>query len=171
MRALGGALLPVTSLRLFASARSAGKTIEWNGHDITVEDAETADYSARYCARGSTSKELAPRAKAAGAIVIDNPVPGAWTTTSATPGGRRRPPLDPQGHRRQPQLHHDGRHPVMKPLADEAGLEAMIISTYQAVSVPDSVFASLMSRPRRSAPTVRSSPRRAACRSTRARTS
>ena len=36
---------PVTSLRLFASARSAGKTIEWNGQDITVEDAETADYS------------------------------------------------------------------------------------------------------------------------------
>ena len=35
----------MTSLRLFASARSAGKTIEWNGQDITVEDAETADFS------------------------------------------------------------------------------------------------------------------------------
>ena len=59
---------PVTSLRLFASARSAGKTIEWNGQDITVEDAETADYSgldiALFSAGGSTSKELAPRVAA-----------------------------------------------------------------------------------------------------------
>ena len=50
----------MTSLRLFASARSAGKTIEWNGQDITVEDAETADYSgldiAPFSAGGSTSK-------------------------------------------------------------------------------------------------------------------
>ena len=35
---------------------------------------------------------------------------------------------------RQPQLHHDGRHAGHEAAADEAGLEAMIISTYQAVS-------------------------------------
>ena len=35
---------PVDSLRLFASARSAGRTLEWKGGDITVEDAATADY-------------------------------------------------------------------------------------------------------------------------------
>ncbi len=36
---------PVGELRLFASARSAGRTIEWNGREITVEDAATADYA------------------------------------------------------------------------------------------------------------------------------
>ena len=36
---------PVTTLRLFASARSAGLTIEWNGQSIIVEDATEADPS------------------------------------------------------------------------------------------------------------------------------
>ncbi|MEO7430138.1 MAG: aspartate-semialdehyde dehydrogenase, partial [Acidimicrobiales bacterium] len=35
---------PVTELRLFASARSAGTTITWEGTDLTVEDAATADW-------------------------------------------------------------------------------------------------------------------------------
>ncbi|MFM9112160.1 MAG: aspartate-semialdehyde dehydrogenase, partial [Actinomycetota bacterium] len=34
---------PLTSLRFFASARSAGSVVEWNGQTITVEDAATAD--------------------------------------------------------------------------------------------------------------------------------
>lgn len=34
---------PIKSLRLFSSARSAGKVITWQGQDITVEDAATAD--------------------------------------------------------------------------------------------------------------------------------
>ena len=71
---------PVTSLRLFASARSAGKTIEWNGHDISVEDATTADYAGLdiviFSAGGATSTQLAPKVAAAGAIVIDNS--SAW---------------------------------------------------------------------------------------------
>src|SRR4051794_24256160 len=36
---------PVTELRLFASARSAGSTIDWKGTAVTVEDAATADYT------------------------------------------------------------------------------------------------------------------------------
>jgi aspartate-semialdehyde dehydrogenase len=36
---------PVASLRLFASARSAGSTLPWNEGEIVVEDAATADYS------------------------------------------------------------------------------------------------------------------------------
>ena len=36
---------PVDEIRLFASARSAGKTIEWNGTQVTIEDASTADYT------------------------------------------------------------------------------------------------------------------------------
>src|ERR1700754_4371666 len=54
---------PVTQLRLFASARSAGRTLPWGDTEITVEDAATADYSGLdivlFSAGGGTSRELA----------------------------------------------------------------------------------------------------------------
>ena len=63
---------PIAQLRLFASARSAGKVID----GVSVEDAEAADYSGLdivlFSAGGATSKALAPRVAAAGAVVIDN---------------------------------------------------------------------------------------------------
>jgi aspartate-semialdehyde dehydrogenase len=137
---------PVTSLRLFASARSAGKTIEWTGpdgvaQDIVVEDASTADYSgvdiAIFSAGGSTSKELAPKVAAAGAIVIDNS--SAWRMDSDVP--LVVPEVNaaalksiPKGIVANPNCTTMVAMPVLKPLADEAGLEALIVSTYQAVS-------------------------------------
>ena len=58
---------PLASLRLFASARSAGSTIVFEGREIVVEDAETADYAGLdvvfFSAGGSTSKTLAPRSR------------------------------------------------------------------------------------------------------------
>lgn len=36
---------PVEQLRLFASARSAGRTVPWRDGEVTVEDAATADYT------------------------------------------------------------------------------------------------------------------------------
>lgn len=132
---------PVTSLRLFASPRSAGKTIEWKGEDIVVEDAATADYSgidiAIFSAGGSTSKELAPKVAAAGAIVIDNS--SAWRMDPDVP--LVVPEVNaaalqsiPKGIVANPNCTTMVAMPVLKPLADEAGLEALIVSTYQAVS-------------------------------------
>src|SRR5436309_291019 len=67
---------PVGSLRLFASARSAGKRRSWQDREIVVEDAATADYSGLdivfFSAGAETSRKLAPVVAAAGAIVIDN---------------------------------------------------------------------------------------------------
>jgi len=132
---------PVTSLRLFASARSAGKAIEWNGRDITVEDAATADYSGLdvvlFSAGGATAKELAPKVAAAGAIVIDNS--SAWRMDPEVP--LVVPEVNaaalqsiPKGIVANPNCTTMVAMPVMKPLSDEAGLEAMVVSTYQAVS-------------------------------------
>jgi len=132
---------PVTSLRLFASARSAGKAIEWNGRDITVEDAATADYSGLdvvlFSAGGATAKELAPKVAAAGAIVIDNS--SAWRMDPDVP--LVVPEVNaaalqsiPKGIVANPNCTTMVAMPVMKPLSDEAGLEAMVVSTYQAVS-------------------------------------
>src|SRR5688572_1108469 len=72
--------VPVSEIRYFASARSAGRTLPWDGADIPVEDAATADYAGLdvvlFSAGGATSRELAPRVAAAGATVIDNS--SAW---------------------------------------------------------------------------------------------
>ncbi|MFQ5558150.1 MAG: aspartate-semialdehyde dehydrogenase, partial [Acidimicrobiales bacterium] len=61
---LGERAFPVDGLRLFASARSAGSTIGWEGRDITVEAAASADYSGLgvvlFSAGAATSRSLAP---------------------------------------------------------------------------------------------------------------
>src|SRR6476469_9784212 len=71
---------PVSEIRYFASARSAGTTLPWQGTDITVEDAELADPSgldvALFSAGATSSRTLAPKFAAAGVIVIDNS--SAW---------------------------------------------------------------------------------------------
>ncbi len=67
---------PVDSLRLMASSRSAGRTVETKWGDVAVEDLTTADPSgidiALFSAGGARSKEFAPHFAAAGVTVIDN---------------------------------------------------------------------------------------------------
>jgi aspartate-semialdehyde dehydrogenase len=67
---------PVKEIRFFASARSAGTALPWNGEEISVEDAATADPHgldiAIFSAGSRAARELAPRFAAAGAMVIDN---------------------------------------------------------------------------------------------------
>lgn len=67
---------PVSELKLFASARSAGKQVEALGKTITIEEAtetcfEGLDY-VLFSANGSLSKALCPAAAKAGAVAIDN---------------------------------------------------------------------------------------------------
>src|ERR1700759_2958031 len=79
-RILSSRHFPVDDIRFFASSRSAGTTLQWDGVDIRIEDAELADPSgldiALFSAGKTTSKEIAPRFAQAGAIVIDNS--SAW---------------------------------------------------------------------------------------------
>ena len=67
---------PLTSLRLLASHRSAGKVVSTPWGDVTIEDLATADPAgidiALFSAGGARSKEYAPQFAAAGAVVIDN---------------------------------------------------------------------------------------------------
>jgi aspartate-semialdehyde dehydrogenase len=132
---------PLTELRLFASARSAGTTLPWRGGEIVVEDAATADVSgldlALFSAGGSTSKELAPKYAAAGVTVIDNS--SAWRMDPDVPLVVSE--VNPQsiadarkGIIANPNCTTMAAMPVLKPLHDEAQLVRMIASTYQAVS-------------------------------------
>jgi len=137
---------PVDGLRSFASSRSAGKVIEWASADgetrhVVVEDAATADYSgldmAIFSAGGQTSRDLAPKVAAAGAIVIDNS--SAWRMDPDVPLVVPEVNADalgsiPKGIVANPNCTTMAAMPVLKPLADEAGLEALVVSTYQAVS-------------------------------------
>src|SRR5436305_11864603 len=78
---------PVTRMRYFATARSAGRHLPWAGEHIEVEDSEKADYRgldvALFSAGGAASKRLAPRVAEAGAIVIDNS--SAWRMKPVMP--------------------------------------------------------------------------------------
>jgi aspartate-semialdehyde dehydrogenase len=132
---------PVDEIRFFASARSAGSTLPWEGVDVRVEDAATADPRgldiALFSAGGATSKELAPKFAAAGATVIDNS--SAWRMDPDVPlvvaevnGAEARNAV--KGIIANPNCTTMAAMPVLKPLHDEAGLVRLIVSTYQAVS-------------------------------------
>ncbi|MDN3310019.1 aspartate-semialdehyde dehydrogenase [Microbacterium oryzae] len=132
---------PIRELRLFASARSAGKTIAFGGADVVVEDVETDDLSgidiALFSAGGSASKQHAPRFAAAGAVVIDNS--SAWRMDPEVPlvvSEVNPHAIDdaPKGIIANPNCTTMAAMPVLKPLDAEAGLERLIVSTYQAVS-------------------------------------
>jgi len=132
---------PVDELRLFASARSAGRTLAFRGADVVVEDAAVADPSgidiALFSSGATASRQLAPRFAEAGAIVIDNS--SAWrmdpdvplvvpevNESTLTAIGR--------GIVANPNCTTMVAMPVLKPLHDAAGLTRLVTSTYQAVS-------------------------------------
>jgi len=132
---------PVASIRYFASARSAGRTLPWKGTDVVVEDVATADLAgidiALFSAGGSTSREQAPRFADAGAIVIDNS--SAWRRDPNVPlvvSEVNPEAVDhtPKGIIANPNCTTMAAMPVLKPLHDVARLRRLIVSTYQAVS-------------------------------------
>jgi aspartate-semialdehyde dehydrogenase len=67
---------PIKSLRLLASARSAGKTLKFKGEELPVSELKADSFAgidhAFFSAGGSSSKEFAAHAAKAGAVVIDN---------------------------------------------------------------------------------------------------
>jgi aspartate-semialdehyde dehydrogenase len=132
---------PVEVIRLMASKRSAGKTLPWKGHDVTVEDVETADLAgidiAIFSAGATASRAHAERFAAAGAVVVDNS--SAWRNDPEVPlVVSEVNPEDvanrPKGIIANPNCTTMAAMPALKPLHDEAGLVRMIASTYQAAS-------------------------------------
>ena len=132
---------PVDRIRYFASSRSAGTTLPWKGTDVVVEDVAGADLSAidiaLFSAGGSTSKEHAPHFAAAGAIVIDNS--SAWRMDPEVPlvVSEVNPEAIKQARKgiiANPNCTTMAAMPVLMPLHREAGLQRLVVSTFQAVS-------------------------------------
>ncbi|MDV7135125.1 aspartate-semialdehyde dehydrogenase [Williamsia muralis] len=132
---------PADEIRFFASSRSAGKKLPWRGGEIEVEDASTADPTgldiALFSAGATMSREQAPRFAAAGVTVIDNS--SAWRKDPDVPlvvsevNGEQAKNLT-KGIIANPNCTTMAAMPVLKPLHDAAGLQRLIISSYQAVS-------------------------------------
>ncbi|GAA3010899.1 aspartate-semialdehyde dehydrogenase [Microbacterium aurantiacum] len=132
---------PLGELRLFATARSAGTSVDFRGHAIVIEDVATADPAgidiALFSAGATGSRAHAPRFAEAGAVVIDNS--SAWRMDPDVPlvvsevnphaidGARK-------GIIANPNCTTMAAMPVLKVLDAEAGLERLVVSTYQAVS-------------------------------------
>jgi len=132
---------PIRELRLFATARSAGTAVDYLGETVIIEDVATADPAgidiALFSAGATGSRAHAPRFAEAGAVVIDNS--SAWrmdpevplVVSEVDPHAAENPP---KGIIANPNCTTMAAMPVLKPLDAEAGLERLIISTYQAVS-------------------------------------
>jgi aspartate-semialdehyde dehydrogenase len=134
----------VDEIRFFASARSAGKTLPFGDREVVVEDLETADPTgldiALFSAGGSTSKAHAPRFAEAGVIVVDNSsafrkdpeIP--LVVSEVNPDAMAGVIAARRGIIANPNCTTMAAMPVLKVLHDEAGLERLIVSSYQAVS-------------------------------------
>lgn len=133
---------PVGKLYPLASARSVGKKVEFKGSYYTVQDLATFDFSqvkiALFSAGGSISGEFAPKAAAAGAIVIDN--------TSFFRYHDNIPLVVPEvnphkigeyknaGIIANPNCSTIQMLVALKPIHDAVGIERINVCTYQAVS-------------------------------------
>ena len=133
---------PVSELLPLASPRSAGQKIRFGGKELTVEVASEERFEgvdiALFSAGGETSKILAPAAAKAGAVVIDNS--SQWRMTEGVPlvvpevnsediGGYRE-----KGIIANPNCSTIQMVVALAPLHREAGLQRVVVSTYQAVS-------------------------------------
>ncbi|WP_167995763.1 aspartate-semialdehyde dehydrogenase [Arthrobacter pigmenti] len=132
---------PVAEVRFFASARSAGASLPWGDGKVLIEDAVTADPTgldiAIFSAGASTARSLAPRFAGAGVTVIDNssafrmdpdvPLVVSEVNPHAINSARK-------GIIANPNCTTMAAMPALKVLDWAAGLQRLIISTYQAVS-------------------------------------
>lgn len=132
--------IPVSSLRLLASKRSAGKTLTFKGQPIVIEELTESSFEgidlAFFSAGGTVSLKYAPIAVASGAVVIDN--------TSAFRMDPDIPLVVPEVNANV--LSKDTRliaNPncstiqlvvALKPLVKAYGIESVNVSTYQAIS-------------------------------------
>lgn len=133
---------PVGELKLLASERSAGKTIEFKGKTLHVETLKEDSFEGidigLFSPGGSVSAKFAPIAAEAGAIVIDNTshfrmdpdvplvVPEVNSYDIAD--------YENKGIIANPNCSTIQLVTALKPIHEEAGIKRLVISTYQAVS-------------------------------------
>ena len=133
---------PVASLKLLASSRSAGKTLDFRGESLHVEELRDDSFDgvdiALFSAGAAASRQFAPAAAESGCVVIDNS--SGWRMDPEVP--LVVPEVNPHAvadYRRKgiianPNCSTIQMVVVLKPIYDAAGIERVVVSTYQAVS-------------------------------------
>jgi aspartate-semialdehyde dehydrogenase len=137
---LAGREFPAAEVVPFASERSVGKSLEWNGSALTCqalnEDSIQGLDLVLSSAGGSVSAEWTPRLVEAGATVVDNT--SYWRMHDDVPLVVAEVNPDAAEEHRgiiaNPNCSTMQMVVALKPLYDEAGIERLVISTYQAVS-------------------------------------
>jgi aspartate-semialdehyde dehydrogenase len=137
---LGERGFPMGELRLLASGRSAGRTVEVDGRTLEIREATPDAFDgvdiALFSAGADTSKALAPQAAARGATVIDNS--SAWRMDPDVPlvVSQVNPEdlADHDGIIANPNCSTMQLVPVLMALRDSVGIERVIVDTYQSVS-------------------------------------
>ncbi|UCF01172.1 MAG: aspartate-semialdehyde dehydrogenase [Deltaproteobacteria bacterium] len=133
---------PVASLKLLASSRSVGKTLDFRGESLHVEELRDDSFQgvdiALFSAGAAASRQFAPAAAESGCVVIDNS--SGWRMDPEVP--LVVPEVNPHAvadYRRKgiianPNCSTIQMVVVLKPIYDAAGIERVVVSTYQAVS-------------------------------------
>lgn len=133
---------PVGKLYALASERSAGKIVQFKGQNIRVENLATFDFSkvqiGLFSAGGSISAEFAPKAAAAGCVVIDNTSHYRYEPDIPLVV----PEVNPEkiaeyktrGIIANPNCSTIQMLVALKPIQDAVGIERINVATYQAVS-------------------------------------
>ncbi|HEY3643853.1 MAG TPA: aspartate-semialdehyde dehydrogenase [Gammaproteobacteria bacterium] len=133
---------PVGKVHALASERSAGGRVEFAGRDLVVQDLAKFDFAqvqiGLFSAGGSVSKEYAPKATAAGCVVIDNtsefryqddvPLVVSEVNPHALAGYKTRNIIA------NPNCSTIQMLVALKPIHDAVGIERINVATYQAVS-------------------------------------
>ena len=133
---------PVGEIYPLASSRSAGSAIRFNGRDVTVLDVADFDFSKAqiglFSAGGSVSAEYAPKAAAAGCIVIDNTAHFRYEDDIPLVVPEVNPHAIAQYKNRgiiaNPNCSTIQMLVALKPIHDAVGIERINVATYQAVS-------------------------------------
>lgn len=133
---------PVASLKLLASSRSAGKTLDFRGESLHVKELREDSFEgvdiALFSAGAAASRQFAPAAAESGCVVIDNS--SSWRMDPEVP--LVVPEVNPhaiadyrnKGIIANPNCSTIQMVVVLKPIYDAAGIERVVVSTYQAVS-------------------------------------
>jgi len=131
---------PVAEIRMLASGRSKGKMLKFCGKDHEVQELTKDSFKgieiALFSAGGGISKEFAPIAAKAGAIVVDNS--SAWRMDPEVP--LVVPEVNPGAIKRHkgiianPNCSTIQMVVVLKPIHDAAKIKRVVVSSYQSVS-------------------------------------
>ena len=140
LRVLEDRNFPIASIKLLASARSAGKTLTFKGEELPVEvlaeDSFKGVEIALFSAGGGTSKHFAPFAAKDGCVVVDNS--SAWRMDPEVP--LVVPEVNPGDIRKHkgiianPNCSTIQMVQVLQPIHAAATIRRVVVSTYQAVS-------------------------------------